>query len=77
MPSVYVTTAVPATPPVTTPVDDPIAAIVVLLLLQVPVVVASVNVVVRPEHTDNVPEIPAGEALMVTTEVVIQPVDNV
>lgn len=70
-------TAVPAIPPVTTPVVALIEAIVVLLLLQVPVPVASVNVVVKPEHTDNIPEMLTGDGLTVTTAEIIHPVDKV
>jgi len=75
--SAYVIIVVPAVPPVTIPVVDPIVATIVLLLLQVPVAVASVNVVVSPEHTDNVPEMLAGDALTVTTDVVTQPLASV
>ena len=45
---------VPALTPVTAPVL-PTVAIAVLLLLHTPPVVASLNVVVAPEHTDFVP----------------------
>ena len=69
--------AVPAVPPVTTPVVNPIAAVVVLLLAQVPVAAASVSAAVKPEHTVKVPEILAGAGLTVTTAEVTQPVDKV
>ena len=53
------TTAVPAVTPVTTPAPVPTLALA-LLLLQVPPVVVSVKVVVRPVHTFKVPVIFAG-----------------
>ena len=59
--------------PVTTPVADTVPA-AGLLLLQVPPPVRSVNAVVKPAHTDNVPVIPTGTGFTVTTAVVIQPV---
>jgi hypothetical protein len=43
----------------------------------VPEVVASLNVVVRPEHTVNVPEIFAGNGFTVTTAVMMHVVGNV
>ena len=67
---------VPGTFPVTTPVDEPIVATVVLLLVQVPVPVASLNVVDVPEQTDVLPEIPAS-GLTVIAAVAIQPVESV
>jgi hypothetical protein len=59
--------------PVTMPVDIPTEATAGLLLLQVPPMVASSSVVVRPEHTARVPLIAAGSGSTVTTAVVIQP----
>jgi len=47
------------------------------LLLHEPPAVASVSVLLRPEHTFNDPMIVAGKGLTVTTSVVIQPVGNV
>jgi hypothetical protein len=44
---------VPTAIPVTIPVDEPIVAIVVLPLLQVPPVVASLKVTVDPTHTES------------------------
>ena len=53
--------------PVTTPVDAPTVATVVLLLLHVPPPVASESVVVRPEHTVLVPFITKGSGFTVAT----------
>lgn len=61
--------AVPAATPDTTPVDEPMVAIVVGVLLHVPPPVASASVVVAPAHNDIVPVMPAGEALTVTAVV--------
>jgi hypothetical protein len=52
-------------------------AIVVPPLLQLPPDVTSLNIVVSPEHTDNVPVIVAGSGLTVSTAVAIHPVANV
>ena len=49
-------------------------AIVVELLLHVPPPVASVNMVVSPEHTAVLPVIGAGNAYTVTDTVCVQPV---
>ena len=54
---VYITVEVPEATPLTTPVDDPTVATEVVLLLQVPPVVASVSVLVKPTHIDGVPVI--------------------
>jgi hypothetical protein len=48
---VYVTTTVPADIPVTTPVVKPIVATVVVLLVHVPPVVISLNMIVEPMQT--------------------------
>ena len=70
--------AVPDIPvPVTTPVPKPTLAVPDALLVQLPGVVASLNVVVRPEHTVRVPVIAAGNGLTVTIAVIIQVVGNV
>ena len=69
--------AVPATTPVTTPVEVFTEAIAALLLLQLPPPVASVSAVVRPSHTVPVPVIAAGNGLTVNGVVVIQPVAKV
>ena len=65
--------ALPAPIPVTIPFV-PMPAIRLLLLLQPPPAVASVNRVVKPTHTLSVPVIAAGFELMVTIEVLRQPV---
>lgn len=64
----------PAATPVTTPLLVPTVASVTLLLVQVPVPVAFVNVVVNPTHTLAVPLMDAGNGLTVTAAVVKQPV---
>ena len=66
----------PVEPPITNPVVTPIEAIVGVLLLQMPPVVGSVNVVELPEQTRSVPAIGAGAGLMVTRYVVRQPAPN-
>ena len=73
--NVYVIVAVLVvitTPPVTRPVAEPILAIPEALLLHVPPVVASLNVVVSPEQTLRVPSIAVGDGFTVTTAVTIQ-----
>jgi hypothetical protein len=55
----------PAVTPVATPVPEPIVATDVALLVQVPPAVASVNVVVTPEHTLDAPDIADGSAFTV------------
>ena len=67
---------VPAVTPVTIPDPEPTVALA-LLLLHVPVPVASLSVVVRPTQTFMVPVIAAGNGLIVTTVVLIQPVGKV
>ena len=62
---VYVIVEVPAATPVTIPVD-PIVALLTSLLLHVPPAVTSVNEVVDPTQTAFVPEIAAGNGLIVT-----------
>ena len=69
---VYFTEEVPALIPVATPVVLSIVATVVLVLLQVPPVVASLNVVVLPIHTPGVPVIGA-RGLTVMVVVVAHP----
>ena len=69
--------AFPGVPPVITPVVNMILAVPGALLLHEPPAVASVSVLLRPEHTFNDPMIVAGKGLTVTTSVVIQPVGNV
>ena len=64
---------VPAPTPVTTPVAANTLATPVLLLLQVPVPVASVSVVVAPTHTTIVPFTAPGSGLITTLAVPTQP----
>lgn len=71
-PAVYTIVAFPAVSPLTTPVLLMVAT-VVLLLVQLPPVVDVLSAVVLPAHTDNVPVMAAGIALMVTTAVLLQP----
>ena len=54
----------PADKPPTTPVDDTVTAL--LLLLQLPPTVISLNDMVEPEHTLPIPVIGAGSELTVT-----------
>lgn len=67
---------VPLAIPATTPAVFTVPS-AVLLLLQVPPVVASVSVVVDPAHTLLVPAIAAGVALTVTGVLIKQPVGSV
>jgi hypothetical protein len=60
---------VPPATPVTTPVVDTTVAIVVVPLVQVPPLVASVNVVVSPWQTLVVPLMAVGSGFTVTTKV--------
>ena len=62
-------TDVPAVVVLTSPVVEPIAAIPVAPLLQVPAEVESVNVLVDPAQAKRTPEIVAGNGLTVTTAV--------
>ena len=65
--------AYPALKPYTTPVDALILATDGLELVQVPPVVASVNVAVEPTHsTDGTPPIAAGPAANVTEKVSVE-----
>lgn len=67
----------PADIPVIKPVDSPIFAIPGLKLLQVPPVVASLNIDVPPTQTEVMPVIADGTGKMVITTVAIQPVGKV
>jgi len=67
----------PSVMPVTVPVEDPIVATPVLLLLHTPPLVELVNVVVKPTHTLVVPPIAAGFGLTVKLVTAIQPVLSV
>ena len=64
----------PVPPPVRVPVDIPMGAAVLLVLVHVPPAGVDVSVVVLPTHADVEPPIAVGVALMVTTRVVAQPV---
>ena len=68
--------AVPTDPPVTIPVE-PILDIPGALLLHIPPPVASVSEVVKPEHTEVVPNMPVGNGFTVTMVVMLQPVPMV
>ena len=68
---------VPAATPVTTPVDAPTVAWLVLLLLQLPPEGVLFNVVVAPTQTLAVPVIAIGCALTVTGCVTKHPPVNV
>ena len=74
---VYLITEVPGNIPVTTPEDDPIVAIVVEPLVQVPPVTASVRVIVLPWQTDDGPVMPGSSGRTVTVIVELQPVGEV
>ena len=67
---------VPTSNPVTTPLPDPMDTLA-LLLVHVPPAGVEFNVLVNPAQTANVPVIPVGKGLTVTTTVVIHPVDTV
>ena len=74
---VYVDTQVlgiPTIAPVAIPEDEPMVAIAVLLLLHVPPVGASLNVIVDPEQTLLGPEIFPGNGFTVIVVAAIQPV---
>jgi hypothetical protein len=61
---------VPAVKPATTPSLEPIVATAVLLLLQVPPVVAELNAFVAPVHDSREPLITDGRPFTVTILVV-------
>ena len=65
----YVIVVVPpaVATPVTTPLDEPTVATEVLLLLHVPPVVESVNVVVEPAHTGDIPPVIDGTYIVELT----------
>lgn len=69
--------AVPADTPVTIPEINPTVAIPVAPELQVPPVIASLNVVVVPIQIFVEPLIITGDGLTVIVVVIIQPVGNV
>ena len=62
----------PETTPVTIPVEDPIVAMPVLLLVQVPPEVASANVTTSKAHTEAVPVIEFTVLLTTVTACVIK-----
>ena len=64
--------AVPAVPPVTTPVAVITLAVPEALLAQVPPPGASLNEVVKPEQTVSVPNMVPGNVVTVTTIVAAQ-----
>ena len=68
--------AVPAVPPVTTPVALPTIAVALLPVLHVPPVAVSVRVVVSPSHTVIVPVILLGSGFTVTFAVAAQPLSG-
>jgi hypothetical protein len=68
---------VPVERPVTIPLVASTVAIDILLLLQVPVEVASLSVIVDPGHTDEAPVIAAGRGFTVAMAVATQPVGKV
>jgi len=69
--------AVPAPTPVAVPVDEPIVATPLLLLLQVPPLTELVRVELLPTQADIVPPIAAGDVFTETVVVVVHPVPNV
>lgn len=77
VPTVYVTTAVPAAIPVTTPVVALMLALDGLLMLQLPPAIGWLITVVLPTHTCGVPLTTAGRVMTVTVSVVLQPLPSV
>ena len=67
----------PEATPVKIPVDEPMVATAVLLLVHVPPPDVLLNVAVVPGHAVNVPVIAAGNGLTVKVVVLIQPVGSV
>ena len=70
-PFVYCIVAVPGVTPLTTPLVEPTVATAVLLLLHVPPLTASANVVFAPTHADTVPVMLAGATFTVIVAVVL------
>ena len=66
---------VPDVTPVTSPVAEPIVAFA-LLIDHLPPVVPSLKVVVEPTHTEVVPVMADGKALMIIVVVDLQPDAN-
>ena len=78
VPSIYVMVVVPGDTLVTTPEPEgTMVATEVLLLLQVPPAVASLNVVIKPMQTLAKPVITDGKGFTNTEVVAMQPVGNV
>jgi hypothetical protein len=71
--AVYTTFVVPPATPVTMPVDAPIVATDVLLLLQVPPVTVLPNVMAAPGQAVVAPVMAGGNALTVTITVAMEP----
>ena len=69
VPTIYVMVQVPAATPATIPVDEPTVAMEVLLLLQWPPAVESVNVLLLPAQTLAIPLIPETDVLPVTVNI--------
>ena len=59
------------------PESEPTVATAALLLLHIPPVGASLNVVVEPSHTLVIPVMDDGSGLTVTSVVVRHPVDSI
>ena len=72
--SVYVMVALPVSFPKTIPEEEPMAAMVGLLLTHVPPGSASVSVLLVPIHTLKLPSIGDGNGFTVTVVVTKQPV---
>ena len=68
--------ATPAVSPLTRPVVNPTAAVVMALLLQLPPAVGSVRLTVDPIHTADAPLIAPGCGLTLMPLVAVQPVPN-
>jgi len=73
----YVTVVVPVAMPIKIPEDGSMVPTAALLLLHVPPVVASLNVVVRPKQTCVAPVIEATPLTTVTVSVAAHPLDIV
>ena len=68
---------VPKETPVTTPEPNPTEANAVLLLVHAPNAVISLNTVVAPTQALGEPLIAAGDDVMFSTSIAMQPVGNV
>ena len=74
---VYLMVAVTGEIPVTTPVNDPTVACAGFRLVQVPPVLSSVRFVVAPAQTLSVPSMADGNGLIVSTLVLMHPLEPV